>query len=178
LSNSSLPEVPDDFTGRIVLGIDPGTQVVGYGAVVDRKDGPVLLAAGVLRAPAKEAVSQRLGYLARELEVLIARLKPSVIVVEEAFCGKNIQSALRIGEARGVALAAAARFGSEIVQYPPAVAKRSVVGHGAADKQHVARMVAKALHLAEPPDSLDATDALALALTYLNRAASLGTLLP
>ena len=84
--------MPDDFTGRIVLGIDPGTQVVGYGAVVDRKEGPVLLAAGVLRAPAKEAVPQRLGYLARELEVLIARLKPSVIVVEEAFCGKNIQS--------------------------------------------------------------------------------------
>jgi len=176
LSNSSPHEVPDGFTGRIVLGIDPGTLVVGYGAVVDRKEGPVLLAAGVLRAPAKEAVPQRLGYLASELEALIARLKPSVVVVEEAFCGKSVQSALRIGEARGVALAAAARFGSEIVQYPPAAAKLSVVGNGAADKQNVARMVARALHPAEVPDSLDATDALALALTYLNRASPLGTL--
>lgn len=176
LSNSSPHEVPDGFTGRIVLGIDPGTLVLGYGAVVDREEGPVLLAAGVLRAPAKEGVPQRLGYMASELEALIARLKPSVVVVEEAFCGKSVQSALRIGEARGVALAAAARFGAEIAQYPPAVAKRSVVGNGAADKQNVARMVARALHPAELPDSLDATDALALALTYLNRASSLGTL--
>jgi len=176
VSDSALPEVPADFTGRIVLGIDPGTVVVGYGAIVDRKSGPVLLAAGVLRAPAKQAVPQRLGYLGLELEALISRLRPSVVVVEEAFCGKSVQSALRIGEGRGVALAAAARFGAEIVQYPPAVAKRAVVGNGAADKQHVARMVARELHPAEVPDSLDATDALALALTYLHRRSPLGTL--
>jgi len=176
LSHSALPEVPDDFKGRIVLGIDPGTLVMGYGAVVDRKEGPVLLAAGVLRAPAKAAVPQRLGYLGGELEELLTRLKPSVVVVEEAFCGRNVQSALRIGEGRGVVLAAAARFGAEIVQYSPAVAKRSIVGNGAADKRHVARMVARELYPAEVPDSLDATDALALALTYLHHSSPLGTL--
>jgi crossover junction endodeoxyribonuclease RuvC len=154
-----------------VLGIDPGTRVVGYGAVLLHPGGLRCVAAGVLRASAAAAVPARLAEIAAGLERLIAELAPAVVVVEEAFAARNVQSALRIGEGRGVALAAAARFGAEIVQLPPAVAKKAVVGNGAASKPQVAAMVARLLRLAAPPEPQDATDALALALTYALRPA-------
>jgi len=162
-------EVPDGIPWKIVLGVDPGTQTMGYGAVVLRPEGPALLAAGSLRAPRNETPAARLGYLLGRLEDLVARLKPAVVVVESAFAGKNMQSAIRIGEGRGLALAVAARRGIEILEVAPATAKRTLVGNGRADKQQVARMVANELKLEEPPKSLDATDALALALTYVHR---------
>ncbi len=176
MTNESLPTVPPDFQGQIVLGIDPGTQVLGYGAIVDRREGPVLLAAGVLRAPRGAPVPQRLAFLSCELEELITRLRPNVVAVEEAFAGENIQSALRMGEGRGVVLAMAARSSAKIVQYPPAVAKRTLVGNGRADKQQVAQMVVRELRLAKAPQPLDVTDALAMALTFLHRRSPLETL--
>lgn len=153
----------------VVLGIDPGTRVVGYGAIVDAARGPRLFAAGVVRAPAIRDVPQRLAHIRRELDDLIAKLGPSVVVVEQAFASKNLQSALRIGEGRGVVLACAACAGAEVVQLPPAVAKKALVGHGAADKRQVARMVLVALGLSELDLPLDASDALALALAHLQR---------
>ncbi len=164
------PRTPEGNPHRIVLGIDPGTQVLGYGAVVLRQDGPRLLAAGVLRAPRTADVPTRLGWLRVELDDLLDRLRPTVVVVEQAFAGKNPQSALRLGEARGVVLACAATRVAEVVQYAPAEAKRSLVGNGAADKHQVAQMVAAELGLDEPPRPEDATDALAMALTYVHRA--------
>jgi crossover junction endodeoxyribonuclease RuvC len=150
-----------------VLGIDPGTVVVGYGAVVRRPDGPRLLAAGVLRAPRGEAVENRLGIIRCEIDALIARLKPTVVVLEKAFSAVNVQSAFRIGEGRGVILASASCAGAEIVQYAPSVMKKALVGNGQADKTQVAKCVASELGLAVVPEPLDATDALGLALTYL-----------
>ena len=170
------PSTPEGNPHRIVLGIDPGTQILGYGAVVLRRDGPRLLAAGVLRAPRTADIPTRLGWLRVELDDLLDRLRPAVVVVEQAFAGKNPQSALRIGEARGVVLACAATCHAEVVQYPPAVAKRSLVGNGGAGKEQVARMVAVELGLEEPPRPQDATDALALALTYVHRARIPGSL--
>lgn len=170
-----LPRVPADVPWRIVLGIDPGTLVVGYGAVVLR-DRPRLLAAGVLRAPRRADVPTRLGHLRLELDELLERLRPSVVVVEQAFTGANVQSALRIGEGRGVALSCAASRGLEIVQFPPAVAKRTVAGNGSAAKEQVAHMVAHELGLDEAPKPLDASDALALALTYVHRSRATGRL--
>ena len=105
----------------------------------------------------------------RELDALLARLKPTVVAVEQAFVGVNSASALRIGEGRGVALAAAVCAGARVVQFAPAVAKRTLVGHGAADKSQVARMVAAELGLETAPTPHDVTDALALALTYVHR---------
>ena len=162
----SLPEVPDDFACPVVLGIDPGTRVLGYGALVLGSRGPRLLAAGVLRAPRTADVPRRLAHLRGDLERILARLKPDTVVVEEAFTALNVQSALRIGEGRGMVLACAAGR-AEVFQYPPAVAKKAVAGSGGADKAQVAEMVARSLGLAEAPSPLDASDALALALTHV-----------
>lgn len=153
----------------IVLGIDPGTRVVGYGAIVANGRGPKLFGAGVLQPGARLDVPARLGVILAEFEELLAEVRPDVVVVEQAFAARNLQSALRIGEGRGVILAAAARFGSQIVQFAPAVAKKALVGNGAADKTQVAAMVAATLGLAEAPEPLDATDALALALAHVLR---------
>lgn len=162
----STPTAPRPL---VVLGIDPGTRVVGYGAVVAGARGPRLLAAGVLRAPARASAPARLALLRREIDDLVARLAPAVVVVEAAFAAKNVRSALRIGEGRGVALACAAACGAEVVELPPAVAKKSLVGHGGAAKSQVARMVSTVLALANSDLPLDASDALALAIAHLER---------
>jgi len=164
------PYLPGETLQPIILGVDPGTRVIGYGAVVIARD-PRLLASGVLRAEGKASVPQRLGWLGRMLEELFARLRPRTIVVEQAFSARNVQSALRIGESRGVVLAAAAKSGAEVVQYAPAAAKKALTGNGGASKEQVARMVSIALALEKPPSPLDATDALALALAHLQRSA-------
>lgn len=165
---SDLAQVPDGVPWPIVLGIDPGTLVVGYGAVVRRPEGPKLLAAGVLRASRGADVPTRLGFLRQEIDLVLARLRPTVVVVEHAYSAANVQSALRIGEGRGVALSAAACHGAEIVQYQASQAKKALVGVGSADKERVARMVQAELKLETVPEPLDATDALALALTYVH----------
>ncbi|HJO25682.1 MAG TPA: crossover junction endodeoxyribonuclease RuvC [Planctomycetota bacterium] len=161
--------VPEDFPWPIVLGVDPGTRIIGYGALVLREDGPRLLAAGTLRPPASEPVPVRLGHLLEEFEDLLRRLRPATLVIEEAFAFRNVQSALRVGEGRGALMAAAARAGLEIVQYTPATAKKAITGNGRADKTQVAQMVAVHLKLAEPLSSLDASDALALALAFAQK---------
>ncbi len=178
-----------------ILGIDPGTQVVGYGclelagaaggAAVD--SAPVALRAanvvrvgqtgavrvvdcGVFDLGRKHSVPERLCELADRVQALIARLQPSELALEEAFHGKSAQAALRIGEARGVILAAAARADLAIHQYPPARIKRSVTGRGNADKQAVADMVLRQLGAAigaAAALSTDASDALAAAFTRL-----------
>lgn len=161
--------MPSDFPWPIVLGIDPGTRLVGYGALVVAPKGPRLLAAGGLRAPREADVPARLAAIRSSLDALLLRLRPSVVVVEHAFASKNVQSALRIGEGRGVVLACAAGFGAEVVQFPPASARKTLLGNGSAGKEQVARMVATILGLAEPPRPADLTDALALALAYVQR---------
>lgn len=153
----------------IILGIDPGTRVVGYGAIVAAESGPRLLAAGALRADIAQSVPERLGWIKSELERLLLQVRPTIVVVEQAFAARNVQSALRIGEGRGVVLACAAAFGAEVVQYAPAVAKKALIGHGAADKTQIAKMVGHLLGLKDPPKPLDATDALALALAHMQR---------
>lgn len=148
----------------MILGIDPGTLVVGFGALSTRSRSVGFLSAGVVRADRRASVPERLATIQRRLIEILEEIRPDLVVVERAFAAKNVQSALRIGEGRGVALACAAAFGAQIVEMTPASAKKSVVGHGAAGKGQVARMVAVALGLREPPEPLDATDALALAL--------------
>ena len=155
--------------GSIVLGIDPGTIVVGYAAVQGSAREPRLLAAGVIRPPSRAGVPERLGAIQEGIAGLLAEIRPAVVVVERAFASRNPQAALRIGEGRGVVLACAAVHGAEVVELTPAAAKKALVGHGAADKSQVARMVAAVLGLKEPPRPLDASDAAALALAHLFR---------
>jgi crossover junction endodeoxyribonuclease RuvC len=161
--------VPKGCTWPIVLGIDPGTRVVGYGALVVAPGGPRFLACGVLRPRPRAAVPSRLAEIQGALEELIATLRPGLLALERAFYSKNVQATLRIGEARGVALAAAARAGVEIQELAPAAAKKAVLGHGGASKEQVARMIAHLLGIAPLDVPSDATDALALAFACVKR---------
>lgn len=149
-----------------LLGIDPGTRVIGFGAVCLGADGPRLVGAGVIRTSARADAATRLGELGAGIERVLAELRPEVVVVERAFAARNMASALRLGEGRGVVLCAAARAGARVVELPPAVAKKALVGNGLAHKTQVAAMVARLLGLAAAPEPLDATDALALALAH------------
>ncbi|MEX1025660.1 MAG: crossover junction endodeoxyribonuclease RuvC [Planctomycetota bacterium] len=167
-----LPDhfVPDDVPYDIVLGIDPGTVVLGWGAVLAVPRAPRLLACGVLTAPARASVPARLASLARQLEDLLDAVRPGIVAVETAFAAINVKSALRIGEARGVVLAAAGRRALAVDEIAPAAAKRAVLGNGRASKEQVAALVPQLLGLAPGlAVPLDATDALALALAHLRR---------
>lgn len=157
----------------VILGIDPGTLVVGYGAVRVTPNGPEFITAGVLRPRRTAPVPERLGEIGAGLDALMVDFAPSVVVVEEAFVARNVQSALRLGEGRGVALACATRYGASVAQLPPAVAKKALVGNGAAPKEQVAGMVARLLGLNGANVPLDATDALALALAHILRGSAL-----
>jgi crossover junction endodeoxyribonuclease RuvC len=164
-----LLAVPADCPWEIILGIDPGTRVLGYGALVAADDGPRLLAAGDIRGRKGDDAPERLATLRQELDRLLERLRPSVVIVESAFAARNVQSALRIGEARGVVLSCAAAYGADVVQYAPAVARKTLLGNGNASKEQTALMVATLLKLKEPPRPLDVTDALSLALAWVQR---------
>lgn len=165
-----IPEdlVPHDCPWPIVLGLDPGNRIAGWGAVVRAPDRPRLVACGVLRPPARADAATRLAVIAEQLELLLERTRPAVVALEGAFASRNVRSALRLGEARGVVLATAARRGIAIVEVAPAAAKKAVVGNGAASKTQVASMVATVLGVElDVPE--DATDALALALAQVQR---------
>ncbi len=151
----------------IVLGVDPGTRITGYG-VVEGGDGerPVLIECGAIRPTAK-SLPQRLLEILEGLEGVIDRTRPDVLCVEGVFYARNVQTTLKLGQARGAVMLAAARRGISVTEYPPAEVKNVVVGSGKAGKQQVALMVQKHLGLAEAPRPDDAADGVALALCHL-----------
>jgi crossover junction endodeoxyribonuclease RuvC len=151
------------------LGIDPGTRVTGWGVV--ESAGPLLrhLASGTLCLGGVTTLGERLARLHAECLALIDTWAPSVVVLERAFVARNVQSALRLGEARGAILAAVASVGVAVEEYAPAAVKLAAVGHGTADKEAVGRGVTLRLGLARRP-AADAADALALALCHLQDA--------
>ncbi|MGH9281361.1 MAG: crossover junction endodeoxyribonuclease RuvC [Acidimicrobiales bacterium] len=149
------------------LGIDPGVSRCGFG-LVDRAGGAYrAVAAGVLTTPPADPLPERLASLAAELSDLIAEHRPDVVVVERVFFQTNARTAMSVGQASGLALAAAAAAGCEVVQYTANEVKQAVAGYGAATKEQVQRMVQSLLSLPAPPRPADAADALALALCHL-----------
>jgi crossover junction endodeoxyribonuclease RuvC len=151
------------------LGIDPGSRVTGWG-VVERTGGAYReLASGTIRLGTATAIADRLARLHAECLRLFDAWTPGVVVVERNFVAHNVQSAFRIGEVRGVVLAAAAAAGLDVHEYAPAAVKLAAVGHGAADKQTMMRGVTALLGLAAAPPA-DAADALAVALCHLQQA--------
>ena len=128
-----------------------------------------LIEAGALTANKRLPYAKRLGALYTDLCALVARLAPDEAAIEATFVGINARSALKVGEGRGVALAALANCGLVPAEYPPAIVKRAATGKGAASKQQVARMMALQLGLKEAPKPEDATDACAVALCHLNQ---------
>jgi crossover junction endodeoxyribonuclease RuvC len=155
-----------------ILGIDPGTLRLGYG-VIDRA-GPARISyveCGVISAPARQIRSARLHTIGRGLRELVEEMKPDAIAMEEAFFGKNVQSTIALGEARGVALFVAAECGLAVAGYPPARVKSTVVGHGRASKEQVAFLVRALLSMRKAP-AADAADALAIAICHARHGAA------
>lgn len=153
-----------------VLGIDPGLSRCGYAAVHQAGRAPRLAAIGVLRTSPDDPLPSRLAELQRELAELIEECRPDVVSVERVFFQTNVRTAMSVGQASGLALAAAWTAGCHVVQYTPNQVKVAVAGHGAAGKEEVQRMVQVRLGLAAPPRPADAADAAALALCHLAHA--------
>ena len=152
---------------EVVLGIDPGTAVTGYGVVARQGDGAVsLLECGVIRTSSGQALSVRIREIYQEIQKLIERFRPGVVSVEDVFQGKNVRSALTLGHARGAVLLAAALQDISIAEYTPREIKKAVVGNGGATKGQVAFMVQQQLRLESPPAPADAADGVAAALCY------------
>ncbi|HFE51966.1 MAG TPA: crossover junction endodeoxyribonuclease RuvC [Bacteroidetes bacterium] len=159
-----------------VLAIDPGTSTAGY-ALLDWEAGKAeVLKAGVIRQKPRQALSERLVVLYDRVEELIRTYRPGVLAIEDVFFARNVRSSLKLGEARGVVIVAAARQGLEIAEYSPAEVKQAVAGHGAASKEQIQRMVATLLGLTEVPKPSDVADALAIALCHCHRQNSAATL--
>jgi crossover junction endodeoxyribonuclease RuvC len=149
-----------------ILGIDPGTLRLGYG-VIDRV-GPARMSyveCGVISAPARQLRAERLRIIGRGLRELVEEMKPDAVAMEEAFFGKNVQSTIALGEARGVALFVAAECGLVVAGYAPARVKSTVVGSGRASKDQVAFLVRALLSMRKAP-AADAADALAIAICH------------
>lgn len=161
--------VPDDCTWPILLGVDPGTHVMGYGAVVVAPDGPRFLTAGVLRATRRDVATLRLGQLAAGFEGVLDQTRPTTVVIENAFSHRNPRTAIRLGEARGMVIAAACRRSAPVAEISPSDAKKRITGNGRAAKEQVAAMVPRLLGVADLDLPSDATDALALALAFARR---------
>jgi len=152
-----------------ILGIDPGSQATGWGLIEVRGSKLVGLDAGVLKL-GRGALEDRLVKLDSGLDAIMIEHAPDQAAVEDIFYAKHANAALKLGHARGVVLVAIARASVPISAYPPAIVKRTVAGRGRADKTQVAQLVGAILGWKELP-ALDATDALAIAITHA-RAAS------
>jgi crossover junction endodeoxyribonuclease RuvC len=150
-----------------ILGIDPGTIVMGYGLIECEGSEIALVDYGAIAVPEKLKSGERLNYLYKELLKVIKRLKPDVAAVESPFVAKNVKSAMAIGHAQAIALLAAAREKIPTHEYTPAQVKLRVTSYGASSKEQVQEMVRIQLGLAEVPQPNDAADALAVALCHV-----------
>lgn len=150
-----------------VLGIDPGTAATGFGVVEAGARGQLrLVECGVIRPTPGTPLARRLGEIYAGLTELLARHRPDVLAVEEAFYARNVRTTLVLGHARGVILLAGAQAGVTIAEYAPATIKQAVTGKGAALKPQVGYMVAQLLRLTGAPSPADAADGVAVALTH------------
>lgn len=156
-----------------VFGVDCGTRCTGYGVVEDAGTNLIAIASGGLVLKRQNALPERLSYIFAELSLLLDTYQPDVVAVEEVFYSVNARSALKLGHVRGVALLAAATHKLPVAEYSPLTIKSSVVGYGLAQKDQVGFMVARLLHLQEPPQPADAADALAIAICHLHTAQTL-----
>lgn len=154
----------------IILGIDPGTAITGYGIITS--DGDVLkpVTFGVITTSSEWTLPRRLQHIYAELSTLIAHYQPTDAVIEKLFFNKNVRTALSVGQARGVALLAAAHAGITIHEYTPLQIKQAVAGYGRADKVQIQQMVKLLLHLDAIPQPDDAADALAIAICHAHSA--------
>ena len=150
----------------MVVGLDPGSRITGWGAVDETEGRLRLVDFGVVRCPPRDPLVMRLQKLHREIGEVIERLQPAEVAVESVFSAANAKAALTLGHARGAVLVAAGEL--PVAEYSPRSVKQALTGYGAAGKDAVAGMVARRLGMAEPPDAEDAADALAVAICHLD----------
>jgi crossover junction endodeoxyribonuclease RuvC len=151
----------------IIIGIDPGTQITGFGLIQVKNGQLAALDFGCIRPPALMPLSDRYLIIFNGIEQLLEKYRPTTLVVETQYVSKNPQSAIKLGMARGVVIVAAKRKGLHVVEYAPTQAKQAVLGNGRASKQQVQWMVQKLLNLSVLPKPEDASDALALAICHV-----------
>lgn len=154
--------------GRVIIGIDPGTNVMGYGILGINGKKPQLVAMGVIKLSKFDDHYMRLRRIYERVSGLVKQYLPDEMAIEAPFFGKNVQSMLKLGRAQGVAMAAALNRDIPIVEYEPRKIKMAITGNGAASKEQVAEMLRRILDIdkADMPEFLDATDALAAALCH------------
>jgi crossover junction endodeoxyribonuclease RuvC len=156
----------------LVIGIDPGTALTGYGLVRRVSNGALeLVDYGVIRTSSHQPMSKRLVKLHSDLEALLKRYQPSEAAVERLFFQKNVSTAISVGQARGVVLLALANAGLSVEEYTPQDVKLAVTGYGGADKGQMQRMVKMLLTMDDLPKPDDAADALAVAICHAHSAA-------
>ena len=149
-----------------ILGIDPGTGILGFGVIDVQGAKSQLVDAGVIRTPVKEDDAVRLETIYEELTDIIASARPTIMSVEKLFFARNVTTAMTVAQARGVVLLCGRQAGLEIFEYTPLQIKQSVTGYGKADKKQIQEMVRVLLGLRAVPKPDDCADALAAALTH------------
>ncbi|HHX96139.1 MAG TPA: crossover junction endodeoxyribonuclease RuvC [Clostridia bacterium] len=152
----------------IILGIDPGIAITGYGVIDVRANNFKMLDYGVIRSSSELETAQRLKKIHRAIGELIKKHQPIAVAMEELFFNKNVRSAFSVGRAQGVVMLAGCELGLPVYEYTPLQVKQAVVGYGRADKQQVQFMVKTILNLRETPTPDDAADALAIAICHSN----------
>ncbi len=156
----------------ILLGIDPGLAIVGWGVIAYQNNRFRPLAYGSITTPAGVQTAARLASIHRDLVAIIEKYHPTVMAVEELFFSKNITTGIRVAEARGVILMTAEEKGLTLAEYTPNQVKQAVVGYGNADKHQVIEMVTRILNLPAPPKPDDTADALAIAICHAHSGCS------
>lgn len=151
---------------KIILGIDPGTILMGYGVIEVSSKGVALIMMDVLKLSSKKDAYERLQTIHEKVCMLVKEHSPQALAIEAPFFGKNIQSMLKLGRAQGVAIAAAMQYGVPVTEYSPRKIKQSITGNGNADKLQVLKMLQRLLNFEENPRYFDATDALAVAVCH------------
>jgi len=165
----SRRKTTNNHSSIIVLGVDPGTIVTGYGIVERRGSTLKLMSSGVIRNSPDSSMPVRLKRIYSELQSLITTFHPDEFAIESAFYGKNAQSALKLGHARGVSILAAVEQEIPTSEYSPREVKKAVVGKGTASKDAVKFMVQSILGTRDAVMALDSSDALAVAICHLHR---------
>jgi len=155
-----------------ILGVDPGTLITGFGVLEANGSGYKVLDFGCVKLSSRDDFPTRLKKIYDELSNVIKRHRPDEFAIEDLFYAENAKVALKMGHARGVAILAAANHQIPTGEYSPREVKMSVVGNGGASKQQVQKMIQHLLKLPQPPEPIDASDALAVAICHLHRVES------
>ena len=156
----------------IILGIDPGLAIVGWGVIESVRGNVRPIAYGAIRTPAHTDIEKRLLMIQNDLETVINQYKPDEMAIEELFFNTNITTGIAVAEARGVILCTAHKLGVKISEYTPLQVKQAVVGYGKAEKNQVIAMVTSILKLKKPPKPDDTADAVAIAICHAQSSGS------